>query len=313
MTALEYRLLEKTELWVGPVDLAGADLGACARAVARVMGLQADEVMVTDALERRLTFDVLVPTMRAEQFVSRQGELLQALAAVPGVSLDQETRVHSEGILGLISLDEQAGQEMLARTASMGREISRRIRKRAMILATGPEVIRGEIQDTNTPFLLRSLAARGYQVESAPALQDRAQAIAGAMRRAVEDAFGLVVTTGGVGAEGKDQTLEALLTLDPRAATPYVLKFRRGQGRHQKDGVRIGVGRLDPGLIVCLPGPHDEVRLLWPVLEQGLEQGWDKEHLARELAQTLRRKFLSKNPRHPNQPAVWEEIHGTEQ
>ena len=307
--------MEKTELWVGPLALEGVDLGACAEAVARVMGLRPDEVMVTDAQEQRLTFDVLVPTMQADQFVARHEYLLQALAAVDGVSLNEETRVHSEGILGLISLDEKTGQEVLERSADMGRQISDRIKKRAMILATGPEVINGEIVDTNTPFLTQALAGQGYQVESGPALPDEAAAIVRGIRQAAENAFGLVITTGGVGAEGKDQTLEALTKLDPTAATPYVLKFRKGYHRHAKDGVRLGVGRLGQSLVICLPGPHDEVGLLWSVVARGLREGWGKEQMAQALAEALRDKFLAKNQKRQNQKTkeLWEEIHGTEE
>lgn len=312
---MEFRLLEKTELWVEPLRLDGVDLGACAGAVAQVLGLSQREVMVTDALDNHLTFDVLAPTLRAEQFVSREAELLRALAQVPGVHIDQETQVHSAGILGLISLEAQEGREMLARSQAMGQEISRRIQKRARVFATGPEVLAGEIQDSNTPFLLEALRGEGFTAEPGPILEDRTPAIARGLRRAAEEAFGLLITTGGVGAEGKDQTLEALGSLDPQAALPYVLQFKAGHGRHAKDGVRLGVGRLGGSLIVCLPGPHDEVRLLWPVLRQGLAQGLAPEALAQALAQALRAKFLARTgePKHEQARKLWEEIHGTEQ
>ncbi len=311
---MEYRLLEKTELWVGPLSLEGADLGACAAAVARAMGLAADEVMVTDALSDRLTFDVLVPTLQAEQFVSRQDELLTALGAVEGVMLSQETSVHSEGVLGLISLEEEEGRQMLERSEAMGAEMARRIKKRALVLATGPEVIAGEIKDTNSPFLAKALAEQGYQVDLAPPLADDQAAIARAISRGAEEAHGLVVTTGGVGAEGKDQTLEALASLDQEAATPYVLRFKKGHGRHAKDGVRLGAGRLGSCLIVCLPGPHDEVELLWPVLKEGLTRDWEASRLAQSLATALREKFLAKRGHaHQGQAdELWEEIHGAE-
>ena len=128
-----------------------------------------------------------------------------------------------------------------------------------------------------------------------PTLEDKAGAIARAFRQAAEDAYGLMITTGGIGAEGKDQTLEALGRVDPQATMPYILKFRKGEGRHHRDGVRIGVGTLEPTLIICLPGPHDEVRLTWPVLRKGLGEGWDREALAGALADVLRRKFLERS------------------
>jgi hypothetical protein len=292
---MEYRLLEKTELWVSPVDLDGADLSACSRAVASALQLEPEQVLVTDAMEHRLTFDILVPTIRAEQILGRERLLLDALGQVRGVTLREGTSVHSEGILGLIGMDEETGREMAERSREMGRQIIERIQKRAMVIATGKEVIARQIQDTNTPFLIESLLSDAYDAVAGPVLEDRAETIYMGLRRAVEDAFGLIVTTGGIGAEGKDQTLEALVRLDPDASTPYVLKFQKGAGRHYKDGVRIGVGRYGQATIVCLPGPNEEVRLLWPVLREGLRQDLEKEALAFRLAEKLREKFLNRS------------------
>ncbi len=122
--------------------------------------------------------------------------------------------------------------------------------------------------------------------------------IARAVRRAVEAGCGLVVTTGGIGAEKKDQTLEALVRVDPQACLQPILKFRRGQGRHAKDEVRIGAGAPAGSRVICLPGPHDEVRLSWPVLKEGLGQGWSKEILAERLAAALRSKFQACGANH---------------
>jgi len=309
---MDYRLLEKTELWISPVQLKGADLGACARAVGGVLGLGDDEIMVTDALEDRLALDILVPTVEASQIVAREEPLLKALASVPGVQLSDDTKVHSEGILGLISLDEGAGREVLERSLTMLDQITENIRKRSIVFATGPEVLNGQIKDTNTPFLLESLRVSGYEAVRGPVLTDELGSIVRAFLWATENAYGLVITTGGVGAEGKDMTLEALTGLDPQAATPYVLKFRKGFGRHQKDGVRLGVGRFTQTLIVCLPGPHDEVVLLWPVLKEGLMANWDHETLANSLARALRQKFLSHTEHNMTVPEndTLEEING---
>ncbi len=295
---MEYRLLEKTELWVKPVILAGADLDACARVAAESLGLKADEVMVTDAMGDTLTLDILVPTIQAEQIVARKEALLNLLRTVSGVRILEETEIHSDGVLGLISLEDQTGKEMLERSRAMGIEIAERIRKRSMVCSTGQEVLAGQILDTNTPFLMDVLKHEGYQVTKGTTLDDHAGAICRAFRQAAEDAYGLLITTGGIGAEGKDKTLEALGRVDPHATMPYILKFKKGEGRHHRDGVRIGVGVLEPTLIVCLPGPHDEVQLSWPVLRKGLNEGWDKNILAGALADVLRRKFLKRNAGH---------------
>jgi hypothetical protein len=101
----------------------------------------------------------------------------------------------------------------------------------------------------------------------------------------VNEGFGLIVTTGGVGAEGKDRTIEALLELDPMASTPYIIHYEKGTGRHEKDGVRIGISYVKPSLIIALPGPHEEVKIGIEVIIDGLKRGLDKEKLATALSE----------------------------
>ena len=129
---MEYRLLEKTELWICPIEVYNLDLTTCARVAARVLGLHPDEIMVTDVLYDRLTFDILVPTIQAEQIIAREKEFLAGLASVPGVRVKADTKIHSEGILGLINLDEEQGREVLERSRAMGFQIAQQIRKRAI-------------------------------------------------------------------------------------------------------------------------------------------------------------------------------------
>jgi molybdenum cofactor synthesis domain-containing protein len=292
---MQYRLLEKTELWVKPVRLSGVDLGACAEAAAEALGLGPDEIMVTDAMGDTLTLDILVPTLPAERIIGRKQVLLTALGKVRGLGLTGETDIHSDGILGLIGLDEKTGEEVLQKTRAIATSIASHIQMRATIFSTGHEVLTGQIQDTNSPFLEEALRGEGYEVLVGPVLDDDPRRIARAFREAAADGFGLLITTGGIGAEGKDKTLEALQSVDPDAKTPYILKFQKGEGRHHRDGVRIGVGCFELLRIVCLPGPHDEVRLAWTTLRQGIKEGWDKESLADGLAHVLRKKFLSKS------------------
>jgi molybdenum cofactor synthesis domain-containing protein len=309
---MQYRLLEKTELWVKPVRLSGVDLGACAEAAAEALGLGPDEIMVTDAMGDTLTLDILVPTLPAERIIGRKQVLLAALGKVRGLGLTGETDIHSDGILGLIGLDERMGEEVLRKTRAIAGSIASHIQMRATIFSTGHEVLTGQIQDTNSPFLEEALRGEGYEVLVGPVLDDDPRRIARAFREAAGDGFGLLITTGGIGAEGKDKTLEALESVDPQARMPYILKFRKGEGRHYRDGVRIGVGYYDPTLIVCLPGPHDEVRLAWPVLKRGIQERWSKEIFAEALASGLRRKFLLKTKSDGQiiHRVDWEKTHG---
>jgi molybdenum cofactor synthesis domain-containing protein len=295
---VEYRLLEKTELYIKPLHLSGADLGACAEAVAFALELRPQDIVVTDAIEDHLILDVLVPTVQATQIIAKRKTLLNALAGVPGVHITDETEVHSDGILGLISLDEEVAQEVLERSRAMQSQIAEALRRRVMVFATGQEVLVGQIRDTNTPFLTESLRNEGYRVIQGPVLKDRVDSIARAFRQAAEEGYGLLITTGGIGAENKDQTIEALARVDKQAELPFILKFQKGQGRHDKDGVRIGVGVFDQTLIVCLPGPHDEVRLAWPVLREGIKANLDKRGLAKNLAEVLRNKFIAQHAGH---------------
>jgi molybdenum cofactor synthesis domain-containing protein len=295
---VEYRLLEKTELFIRPLQLAGADLGACAQAVAFALELRPQDIVVTDAIEDHLILDVLVPTIQANQIIAKRKTLLNALAAVPGVHITDETEVHSDGILGLISLDEETGQEVLERSRTMQTQIAEAMRRRVMVFATGQEVLAGQIRDTNTPFLTESLSGEGYKVVHGPILSDRVDTIARAFKQGAEEGYGILITTGGIGAENKDQTIEALSRVDTQAELPYILRFQKGQGRHDKEGVRIGVGVLNQTLIVCLPGPHEEVRLVWPVLKEGIKANLDKKVLAKNLAEVLRNKFIARSAGH---------------
>lgn len=104
--------------------------------------------------------------------------------------------------------------------------------------------------------------------------------------------YGLLITTGGVGAEKKDCTIEALEALDPKAHTPYILKFTQGQGRHAKPGVRVAVGQIGTAMVVCLPGPNEEVRLAIKALLKGIEQNQSRAEMAEAIAEVLRDRFI---------------------
>ena len=128
---------------------------------------------------------------------------------------------------------------------------------------------------------------------------DDADYIAGMIRKAVaQEGYGVVITTGGVGAETKDQSVEALERLDPDAATPYICTFEQGRGRHVKEGIRIGVAEFLGATIVALPGPNDEVRASLPIVIDCLKQKSDKHVMAERLARHLRDILRNKMGNH---------------
>ena len=158
-----------------------------------------------------------------------------------------------------------------------------------MVFSSGTEVARGQIEDTNTPAIAQHLSGAGYKVTEGEILPDDRVFIAAKLREIAEyGGFGLIVTTGGVGAEDKDHTVEAIKDLDSEAATPYICHFRIGTGRHVKDGIKIAVGQYNDTLIVALPGPNDEVKASLNVLVKGLGAKQSKHLLAENLAANLR-------------------------
>jgi len=286
----QWDLLEKTELRIERVGLSGANLTAVAAAVAGVLGLSTSEVVVIDARDDLLALDLLRPSIDPYQLVGRRTALLDALGAVPGVSVNADTDLCAQGMLGWIGDDAELGIAALDRAQTMAAEIDRVIAMRAIVFSTGPEVASGQIEDTNKPWILSRLAEAEYSVTPGENLPDDTTLIAAALREAAEErGFGLIVTTGGVGAEGKDGTVEALLCVDPDAATPHLFLVEQGVGRHTKPGVRIGVGSLAGALIVCLPGPHLEATEGTRALVTALATTREPVDIASAIAATLRR------------------------
>jgi molybdenum cofactor synthesis domain-containing protein len=292
VTAPEWSLLEKTELRIERVGLDGADLSVVAVTVADELGIPHDEVIVIDARDDLLALDILRRTIDPHVLVGRREALLNALGRIAGVHVTEETDVCSEGMLGWISADATEATASLDRSREMVAEIERRIASRAIVFSTGPEVITGQIRDTNKPWIIHRLQEDGFAAMPGVDLPDDGDTIAAAIREAIEErGYGLVVTTGGVGAEGKDGTVEALLSIDPDAAVPVIFEVEAGHGRHVKPRVRIGVGTIGAAVIACLPGPHVEARLGVDALLAGLAGGTDKYRIADGIAANLRQRL----------------------
>jgi len=286
-------LLDKRELRVEGVQLREANLGALAAAVARALELPPEEVLVTDVLGGVVTFDILRPKLYGHQLVGSWEAIRRGLTNVPGVTLQPDARITSNGVLGWIPTDPEVLNSALAQARSAAEGIAARIARRVCVLSTGAEVDRCEIEDTNRQTLSDAFGD-GYEVSFGGTVRDDRDLIAGRIRNAVEAGYGVVITTGGVGAEDKDQTIEALVTVDPRAATPYLTFFPPGHQRHVKPGIRIGVGEFQGSVIISLPGPNEEVRLSAPVLLEHLRAGRRGADLAEPIAARLRAHLRSR-------------------
>jgi molybdenum cofactor synthesis domain-containing protein len=284
----DVELLDKTEIWVDGVTLDGADLPALGRTAARVLSVPEDRFFVTDVRDARVVFAVLVPRVSLEDVAGKQNELLDALAQIAGVRLAPDAAVHSWGVLGVIGAPAGQVPEILARAGELEDGLRQYVAGRVAVVSTGAELLDGRVRDTNVEAATELLGSAGYEVASGGTLPDDERTIAGRVARLAGDGFGVVVTTGGVGAEDKDRTIEALQLLDPDTATAATAHYQVGEGRHVKDSVRIGVARVGWGLAVALPGPTHEVRVALPVLIDGLRGGSTPPVLAEAIAAALR-------------------------
>ena len=291
----EFDLLKKTELRIEKISLQNANLTQIACSVADTLKIEPTSVLVTDVQGSTLTIDILKSNINAYDIVAKRDELFKKLATLPGIGITEETSICSEGMLGWVVLNKRKGRLALKRSERISKQILQRLSKRAIVFSTGIEVASGQVKDTNTSTIRDRLETEGYSVTTGPTLKDDELLIAANLRQAIDDGYSLVITSGGVGAEEKDRTVEAVLTLDPEAANPYICKYQRGTGRHHKDGVRIAIGKVSESYIIALPGPNDEVKLGIDVLIEGFRSGLDKNFLAENVAETLRKKLREKN------------------
>lgn len=290
-----HNLLHKTEIRIEKIFLDKANLSVIADHFADILGIDKGDVLVVDYRNETMTLDVLNQSVNAHKIVGKKDQLLARVSGLPGVRITGETSIQSDGMLGWIAMEEGMGEEALRRSERIAEDILLHIAKRVLVFSTGGEVADGRIEDTNTPSITRRLTSEGYKVTRGQTLPDDAFHIAAKLREAAEHGgYAVIITTGGVGAEDKDHTVEAVLALDPDAATPYICRFRIGTGRHVKDGIRIAVGRYNDTLIVALPGPNDEVKASLDVLVEGLAAKREKQELAGNIAVHLREILRNK-------------------
>lgn len=288
---MEWGLLEKTTFWIDHIKLEAADLGKVASAAAAALELKAHDVMVVDVRTGLVAFDILKHTIQAEAVAGKERAILDNLARLPGVVVGKGAKVHSEGVLGLIALDSKEASWVIQQSAITTEEISSTISRRALVFASGSEVIAGKIRDTNTPYIINKLKKAGYQVRYGGILEDDFTAVINRLEGALGEGVGLIMVTGGVGAEDKDFNIEAIQRLAADIYTPWILKFKPDYHRHHKDGVRIALGRVGLTMLVALPGPHEEAKIGCNRLLEGITMGLTDGTLAEYIASALRQRW----------------------
>lgn len=292
---VEFQTMGKTELSITGVTLESANLPEIARLIADVLAIEQSELLVTDVRGDNLVLDILRRDIDPANLVGKEKELLAAIGQLDGVRVSPDARIESRGLLSWISADPQAVAGVLESSRRMAEDLRGRLARTVVVFATGSELANGQVKDTNTPVIAERLTAAGFAVSYGNVLQDDQHHIAFNLRERAEEGFGMIVTTGGVGAEVKDHTIEAILSLDPEAATPEIVRYELGVGRHvHKNAVRIAVARCLDTLIIALPGPTDEVIVGLEALVEGLNKGDGKPELAERIAQALRKRLHEK-------------------
>jgi len=168
-------------------------------------------------------------------------------------------------------------------------------RPRAAVVVTGSELVRGERNDRNGPFLAAEALRLGLDPERITIVGDRPEDL----ERALAEGFDadLCVVSGGLGPTHDDRTVEMVaqvagrpLIVDPalerqiesvsrmfaeRMGRPYT-EFATGvtkQATLPEGALSLGLAGTAPGfvldtagsaVVVVLPGPPRELRRLWP-------------------------------------------------
>jgi nicotinamide-nucleotide amidase len=167
-------------------------------------------------------------------------------------------------------------------------------RPRAAIVVTGSELVRGERDDRNGPFLAAELVRLGLEPERITIVGDRPDDLEQAFRQGF--AADLCLVSGGLGPTHDDRTIELVARVAGRALALDEALEREIEGvsrmiadrlgRRYGDfttGVRkqatlpegalsLGLAGTAPGVVleangcvvVVLPGPPRELRRLWP-------------------------------------------------
>lgn len=286
MTGLD--LLSKTELWVEDIVLSDVDLTQLAICAGEVLDLGAQDIFVTDVRDARVVFDIVSPSVSLDAIAGKEAELLAALAAFSGVRLGNRASVHSHGVLGVIGAPADQAADIVAHAARLEANLQAYVARSVVVLSTGGEVVRGEIEDTNHAAVQSVLGGRGYHVDHAGVVDDDEALIAARIGHLLGEGYGLLITTGGVGAEDKDKTIEAMQRLAPDLSTAILAQYAVGHGRHVKPHVRVACGRMGETLLVALPGPTREVLAALPALADALAQGKPPHAIAEAIAAPIR-------------------------
>lgn len=134
--------------------------------------------------------------------------------------------------------------------------------QRAVVVTCSDSVANGRAEDRSGPLAAELLAAAGWEVDAPVIVPDDREQLVAAVRAALAQGTGLVVTTGGTGLGPRDVTVDAIEGAGG-ILVPGVGEAIRAVSRERvptTDLSRAGAFTLAGALVVCLPGSPGGVR-----------------------------------------------------
>jgi len=148
---------------------------------------------------------------------------------------------------------------------------------RALVLTISDSASAGRREDLSGPEAVRLLREAGFEVAAAEVLPDERAQIEARLRRAGEEDFRLVVTSGGTGLSPRDVTPEATLAVSDRVVPgiPELMRLESLKITPKAALSRAAAGIRGSMLIINLPGSVKGVReclaAVRPILAHAVE------------------------------------------